>query len=716
MFKSNFVNDFVSMESNRKTWNKEIKLNFPSSQSIFNAYITFSCKDTRSSIQNAYPPFFKNISSDIVVSGSGTLLNREWVLFSMSPLVYFTNKIGRFNDLEKSGRFNISNWGKDGILLKEDTKIVCHFSSPNFYTKSQQKESLIPSRNVDERNNTNPNEEDELEFNSSISIPVVEILHINCETQKKWISSLIGRDYFNPFNNFSNGWHLGWNTSQDDISLFGGMVLGRLQYPLDEACEEDNPFKNIWKNHDWISNRNTRAIQHGESIYSIGSPFGITSPGTFQNSITKGIVSNTIGSKHSYIFLTDLRMLPGCEGGPVIAKISQKDNTVNLGKDFNFYTSQLVGINSLPLRSVNEKVEMNMGYTYEPIRQEILKILQERSLYQNKTNVTSLPFNQILWENKLKDDLYKQNNILKEAIESVVRVQISNLWASGILLQSTTDKRYVLTNAHVFAPFIETRNKNSDSLHGKSFQLSHRIVITQHKLSSKYESHTFLGDLIGIVDQGPLDLAILSVNSKPEEGYSKGIKMNYKERLKTGESIYIIGHPIYDPNLNLKPTVTHGSLSKVVRYKGIPTLIQTNALVHGGNSGGLVASKEGKMIGIVTSNASLYDPISRTNLLIPSLNFAIPVSRMQDIQHFIEGKLSDLELDEALNKMDQAVSKVWMIQGNENTIGGGNDENGRNGGEVPIFNSENQKKGALLKLFEELQSKKPQHMMPRSKL
>lgn len=52
----------------------------------------------------------------------------------------------------------------------------------------------------------------------------------------------------------------------------------------------------------------------------ISSPFGILSPTSFQNSISKGIVSNILGVSKNHIIMTDARMLPGSEGGGIFNK------------------------------------------------------------------------------------------------------------------------------------------------------------------------------------------------------------------------------------------------------------------------------------------------------------------------------------------------------------------------------------------------------------
>lgn len=64
----------------------------------------------------------------------------------------------------------------------------------------------------------------------------------------------------------------------------------------------------------------------------ISSPFGILSPTTFQNSISKGIVSNVLGISKNHVLMTDARMLPGSEGGGIF---NQKGELIGVNLTLN---------------------------------------------------------------------------------------------------------------------------------------------------------------------------------------------------------------------------------------------------------------------------------------------------------------------------------------------------------------------------------------------
>jgi len=755
------------------------------------------------------------------LSGSGVLLGsdfweqeknqqneshsqEQWVLMGMGALGYVLDSKAHRSDNEQ-GRHQIR---PDCIPLKKNTRITCHFDldmheqphQANDEHQSLEKESNPP---ISQGGSSH-----------TIRVPIVELIHVPCETQKKWLRALMGwnaesNDGFLSGSRRISEWHFGWNESQNDLERFGGLALGRLQEPLWEYCKQmhrsGTDDKNcsrcsLWKNHNWLhpsrrlgqldshckslhspqhlhhhhsAQATTPSPKHGQSVFAVGSPFGVTSPKTFSNSITKGVVSNVLGGSEPFVFLTDARMLPGCDGGPIVC--TKYDGVTPYQNNDPSTPPVLLGVCALPVRNINEKVEMNVAYAYEPVRRELVNILRERSKWRqnhssNQSQASELPIQgqvspqplvlqhpypgsissatsfeltsslnltprQYLSFNTTPErpkflHRYSSNPRLREAIESVVRVQIANSWASGILLRSSsTGRSFVLTNAHVFAPFLDVdllkrRKERGASLRNQHahIPLAYRILMTQHKFDSQVNitSHSFLGDLVAIVDHGPLDLALISVVVPIEDEFSRGIHINYKQRLKTGEDIFIVGHPLYDPNLNLNPTITRGTLAKVVRFGGLPTLIQTSALVHSGNSGGMVMSKEGDMIGIVTANANLYDPNTKTNKLIPSLNFAVPVSRMRDIQDFVDGKISVSQLDDALNRMDKAVARVWSIQESEDLessgTGGDGSAPGTSTHSIHDGRGSTQKSSALLKYLKEMNQSVPQHMIPKSKL
>jgi serine protease Do len=85
-----------------------------------------------------------------------------------------------------------------------------------------------------------------------------------------------------------------------------------------------------------------------------------------------------------------------------------------------------------------------------------------------------------------------------------------------------------------------------------------------------------------------------------------------------GEVVYVVGTPA---DTLLSQSVSKGIVSGVREHEGI-SLIQTDAKVNGGNSGGALISAEGKIIGVVSAKYVGYG--------IEGLGFAVPIAKLEE--------------------------------------------------------------------------------------
>ncbi|MDR2631451.1 MAG: S1C family serine protease [Spirochaetaceae bacterium] len=107
-----------------------------------------------------------------------------------------------------------------------------------------------------------------------------------------------------------------------------------------------------------------------------------------------------------------------------------------------------------------------------------------------------------------------------------------------------------------------------------------------------------------------MDLALIKTEIKPEYVFS------LVDRIipPVGETIYAIGSPV-----GLEKTVTSGIVSALGRrLLQIGDVIQIDAAVNHGNSGGPVVDVEGRLVGIVFAGIEQYQ----------GLNFAVPAERL----------------------------------------------------------------------------------------
>lgn len=130
-----------------------------------------------------------------------------------------------------------------------------------------------------------------------------------------------------------------------------------------------------------------------------------------------------------------------------------------------------------------------------------------------------------------------------------------------------------------------------------------------------------------------LDLAVVKIN---RTGLPT-VELGNSDELKVGEPAVAIGNPM---TLDLERTVTQGiisGLNRTVAFENgtvIEPLIQTDASINSGNSGGPLFNAEGHVIGINTAKMSTAE----------GLGFAIPINMAKPIieQIIKGGKLSTL--------------------------------------------------------------------------
>lgn len=116
------------------------------------------------------------------------------------------------------------------------------------------------------------------------------------------------------------------------------------------------------------------------------------------------------------------------------------------------------------------------------------------------------------------------------------------------------------------------------------------------------------------------DIAVLSISIDRE---FTAAELGSSKNLVVGESVIAIGNPLGE----LGGTVTNGIISALAREVDIDgstmMLLQTNAAVNPGNSGGGLFNMKGELIGIVNAKSSGSD--------IDNIGFAIPVDTAYDI-------------------------------------------------------------------------------------
>jgi S1-C subfamily serine protease len=167
--------------------------------------------------------------------------------------------------------------------------------------------------------------------------------------------------------------------------------------------------------------------------------------------------------------------------------------------------------------------------------------------------------------------------VVDRAAPAVVAVGVRGGSGSGFVL---TPDGYVLTNSHV-------ARAGRDSVKG----LQHRV----HLADGREAPARFVGD------DPDTDLALLQVDAAAS-GTLPTLALGSSATLKRGEIAIAIGNP-----LGFEHTVTAGIVSALGRSmrastgRLIPDVVQTDAALNPGNSGGPLLNARGEVIGVNTA-------------------------------------------------------------------------------------------------------------------
>ncbi len=137
------------------------------------------------------------------------------------------------------------------------------------------------------------------------------------------------------------------------------------------------------------------------------------------------------------------------------------------------------------------------------------------------------------------------------------------------------------------------------------------------------------------------DLALLKIEAEgltgalcPQKATEAGVA--YEDYLAVGEGVLAIGNPLGE----LGGSVSNGIISALgrrVTIEGTPmTLLQTNAAVNPGNSGGALFNMYGELIGIVNAK-STGESVEGIGFAIP-ISDALPVMKQLYSQGYVSGR------------------------------------------------------------------------------
>ena len=230
--------------------------------------------------------------------------------------------------------------------------------------------------------------------------------------------------------------------------------------------------------------------------------------------------------------------------------------------------------------------------------------------------------------------------VAKKVLPSIVGIEVNYTVNSMFFNQQNTatatgsgiiisEDGYIITNNHV----ISSSSSSSYYTIGEA----NSIKVTLNGDETKYDAK-----IVGTDSQ--TDLAVIKID---KTGLTAA-ELGNSSSVQVGEFAMAVGSP-----LGMQNTVTGGMISALDREVTDSdgktfTLIQTDAAINSGNSGGALVNSQGQVIGINTLKVSLTG--------VEGMGFAIPISSVTDI-------INNLEQRETRSKVSSDEKGYLGIQG-----------------------------------------------------
>lgn len=326
-----------------------------------------------------------------------------------------------------------------------------------------------------------------------------------------------------------------------------------------------------------------------------------------------------------------------------------KSVSVTKAKNNNSFTKSII----LPFASgiIGASLVIGTCFGIPKIRDKILdeKVTSSQGINNTSKSNSSTPINAtaISLEGYSETSMGVADKVLPSIVGIEIEYSISSFFGmstgsakgSGIII---SEDGYILTNNHVV----------SASSSSSYYEISDAVSI---KVSLYNDDTSYEAKIIGKDDQ--TDLAVIKIE---KEGLTKA-ELGNSDSVRVGEFAMAVGCP-----LGLNTTVTSGIISAVNRTitttdNETYVVMQTDAAINSGNSGGALVNSKGEVIGINTLK------LSGTG--VEGIGFAIPinstteiVSQLMEYNKVIRPYIGieGITIDESLAKQYKLVKGVYI--------------------------------------------------------
>ena len=279
---------------------------------------------------------------------------------------------------------------------------------------------------------------------------------------------------------------------------------------------------------------------------------------------------------------------------------------------------------------------------------------ESSSINSSTSSNTSGYVSQTSLSNYSDTAVYAANKILPSIVGITVEYNVNSLISMfGNIGQSSTAKAsgsgiiisedgYILTNNHIVA------TSSDDDFYEVSSAT--KVTVKLFNDDTEYEAK-----IVGTDEQTDLAVIKIDKNNLPKAEFADS------DNIKVGEFAMAVGNP-----LGMESSITCGVVSAVNRKitdtdGNTYTLIQTDAAINAGNSGGALVNSQGQVIGVNT--------LKLQGEGIEGMGFAIPINSTEDItSQLIEYSkvrrpyigITGMDLDERTAKANNLVVGIYV--------------------------------------------------------
>ena len=293
------------------------------------------------------------------------------------------------------------------------------------------------------------------------------------------------------------------------------------------------------------------------------------------------------------------------------------------------------------------------------IRNTLLQIEKNDSVSTSTTSTNSGNLNttQISLEEYSETGIGVAQKILPSIVGIKVEFPVNSIFlsqasstataeGSGIII---SEDGYILTNNHV----VSSTSSSSSAYY--SLGEASKVIVYLYNDTTEYEA-----TIVGTDEQ--TDLAVIKID---KTGLTAA-ELGDSDSVEVGEFAMAVGNP-----LGMQSSITAGVISAVNRDVTDSdgktyTLIQTDAAINSGNSGGALVNSKGQVIGINTLKVSATG--------VEGMGFAIPINSAKPIyQDLIQYNkvrrpyigISGRDLDQATAERNNLVVGVYVVSVDE---------------------------------------------------